>query len=886
MNIRRTIHAAVAVALAAGGLAGAPVAPPATPAAAESSTVASADVPRPAGYELAWTDEFDGTEPGGTGLDTHAWYYREGEKAICSNSPDNVSVAGGKLRIALKRQDRNGKQYTCGGVISKQWFGYGYYETRAELWGDRGFHSAFWTTGLSDSMPDTPGYKGPNNRVNEIDGFEIDSHAPTRIAHHSHWFVPRHIGNQGGLYVGPDSSDGYHTYGFEWLPTEIRYYVDGMLARVQPYAGPHGLQSIWLTTLGYTAPVDEGNLPGETTWDYFRYYAPTDGGNDAAPGSAVVDNGDAGYAESGEWKDAVTDSHEEAFGFQDRQTRRSDSPDAAATWTPELEDAGEYEVLAWNPSFLATGHTAARYTVAHAGGSSDVVVNQSTAGQQWVSLGSYRMKPGAGHGLRLTGDTSGKGTLRADSAMFTPAIVVDNGGALDAIGVTGSGYSETGTWSTSSAVAGWRDTDTRYASSSTSAARWTPELPESGTYAVYAWTPVHESNTNIARYKVVHNGGPAVVEVDHVDRWTKLGTFAFEAGAGGYVELGKDTGVTGNLRADAVKFVPVPAADDDAPAVPSDVRGDVYTVPDTGDAVLTWHWRTVHEPDLVGYHVYLDGQRVSWKPVQRPSFRMRQMLAGQTYKISVTSVDSSGNESAPSRRVPIRIPADTRPPAAPDTLIGEAANGMAILYWEQNSEVDLLGYRIYADGELVTTGDPVGHPADPDFTRLGFPVHGLANNVEHSLEVRAVDLSGNESRPAAVAVTPLPMNIVGIGDEGYTEQGAWTPSSVRGWLSSPTRTTNVTSATAQWHPELAVAGTYDVYAWVPNHANSTTAARYTVTHAGGTGITDIDQTTGGNQWILLGRHEFDVGTAGHVTVSNAAGRGYLRTSAVKFIPVS
>jgi len=204
---------------------------PARPAIAEPAA------PLP-GYHLAWADEFDGTRPDGTGLATDDWYYRESEKAICSNSPDNVSVSDGALQIALKREDRNGMPYTCGGVISKQWFGYGYYETRAKLWGDQGFHSALWTTGLSDAMPDTPGYKGPNNRINEIDGFEIDSHAPTKIAHHSHWFTPRHIGNQGGLYEGPDSSDGFHTYGFEWRPNEIRYYVDGTLARVRHHQRP------------------------------------------------------------------------------------------------------------------------------------------------------------------------------------------------------------------------------------------------------------------------------------------------------------------------------------------------------------------------------------------------------------------------------------------------------------------------------------------------------------------------------------------------------------------------------------------------------------------------------------------------------------------------
>ncbi|GAB3745189.1 golvesin C-terminal-like domain-containing protein [Microlunatus parietis] len=831
---------------------------PATSAKAEPGSVPA---PLP-GYTLAWADEFDGTA-----LKTDDWYYRESEKAICSNSPDNVSVSGGSLKIALKREDRNGMPYTCGGVISKRWFGYGYYETRAELWGEQGFHSALWTTGLSDAMPDTPDYKGPNNRVNEIDGFEIDSHAPTRIQHHSHWFTPAHVGNQGGIYEGPDSSDGYHTYGFEWLPHEIRFYVDGVLARSQAYAGPHGLQSIWLTTLGYTAPVDESDLPGVTSWDYFRYFAPTDDGDRSTPDSVIVDNGGPGYAETGGWTGTG-----EAFGFQDRETRRATAPGATAAWTPKLRAAGSYEVSVWNPSFLKTGHTAARYTIEHAGGRTEVVLNQVTAGQRWVSLGAYTFTPGAGHGVTVAGDPAGQGTLRADAVRFTPTVVVDDGGP---------GYTETGSWAGSATLKGWHGTGTRYASASSSTARWTPELPAAGRYAVYAWTPRHAENATGARFTVNHAGGRAVVASDGVaDRWTSLGTYAFAAGTAGWVELGKDTGVTGLLRADAVKFVPVP---DGTVRPPTRVRGTVASTPATGDAAVTWTWRESAGPKPAGYHVYLDGQRVTWQPVRREEFRMDGFRPGQRHRLTVTAVDAAGRESAPATAAMVRTPADTTAPAAPIGLTGEAANEAAVLYWTQNTEVDLLGYHIYADGRRVTD-KPVGHPADPDFTRLGFKIDKLANDVDHLLEVRAVDLSGHESAAATISVRPLPMTIIGVTDEGYTEQGTWTASSIAGWLRSKTRTSNVATATAEWRPTLA-AGTYEVYAWVPRVAgNSTTAARFTVTHADGTTALEFDQTAGSGGWERLGRFDFAAGSDGFVSVANAAGRSYLRTNTVKFVP--
>ncbi len=642
-----------------------------------------------------------------------------------------------------------------------------------------------------------------------------------------------------------------------------------MLARVQPFAGPHGLQSIWLTTLGYTAPVDESALPGVTGWEYFRYFAPTDDGTGSTPDSMIIDNGDPGYAETGGWEETG-----EAFGFQDRKTRRATEPGATARWKAAVTKPGSYEVSVWNPSFLSTGRTAARYTVRHAGGTSEVVINQVTAGQRWVSLGVYELTPGTDQGVSVAGDPAGTGTLRADAARFTPAVVVDDGD---------TGYSETGSWAGSAELTGWRGTGTRYASASSATARWTPDLPTAGRYAVYAWTPGHAQNAAGARFTVRHAAGSAVVKSDSVaDRWTRLGTYDFAAGKTGSVELGKDTGAQGLLRADAVRFVPISTAE---VGPPTRVHGTVTATPATGDATVTWTWRESPGPKPAGYHVYLDGQRVTWQPVRRTTFTMHEFRPGQRHQLTVTAVDSLGRESAPAGPAPVRTPADTRAPVAPTGLEGEAANGSAILYWAQNTEVDLLGYHVYADGRRVTD-EPVGHPANPEFTRLGFEVEGLTNGVEHELELRAVDLSGHESAGTTVTVEPLPMSIIGVTDAGYSEQGTWTASSVPGWLSSKTRTSNVPSATAQWRPTLEQAGAYEVYAWVPRVAgNSTPAARFTVTHAGGTTAIDLDQTAGTGGWVRLGRFDFTAGAEGKVTASNAAGRSYLRTNTVKFIPV-
>ncbi len=693
----------------------------------------------PPGYSLAWADEFDGVNADGTGLDESEWFYREGEKAECSNQPGNVSVGDGLLHIAIKAEQANGENYTCGGVISNRWFGYGYYETRAKLWGDQGFHSAFWTTGLSAYIPDVPDYRGPHNRINEIDGFEVDSHAPDKLAYHSHWFVPEHVGNQGSLVTQADSSAEYHNYGFEWTPTEVRFYTDGVLMKTLPKAGPHGIQNIWLTTLGYTAPVDETNLPGETTWDYFRYFAPVESGADVSAAQVVVDNGDPGYAESGVWADELTDDRRVAFGFQDKEVRRTDAAGASASWTPNLVAGGSYEVYVWNSNILKTGHSAARYTVSHDGGATDVVLDQRASGQQWVSLGVHDFTPGRTQGVSVVGDAAGAGVLRADAVKFVPAIVIDDGGA---------GYTEAGAWAGSSAITGWRGTGTRYASASSATARWTPDLPDAGRYDVYAWVPPRDATSSAASYTIVSNDGTVDFDVDGTTptgRWVRLGDFDFAAGTAGYVELGKEYGVTGLMRADAVKFIAV-EPEDGAPSVPGDLEVEVERTPPIGDAWFTAEWEPVDDADVVGYHVYLDGQRLTWQPVQRTTFDFHELLGGETYEIRVTAVDRLGNESAPSAPRDAVVPRDKRAPAPPSGLVAEAANGRAVLYWDQNTELDLGGYNVYADGELITP-EPFGNTNDAHNRDLGFEVPDLANGVAHTIEVTTLDFVGNESKP-------------------------------------------------------------------------------------------------------------------------------------------
>ena len=92
---------------------------------------------RATGYKLAWSDEFDGAA-----LNKAEWNIRTGVRFASANMPGNVSVADGLLRLAVRKENAGGAEYTSGGVISKREFKYGYYESRYRVPRGTGWHTS------------------------------------------------------------------------------------------------------------------------------------------------------------------------------------------------------------------------------------------------------------------------------------------------------------------------------------------------------------------------------------------------------------------------------------------------------------------------------------------------------------------------------------------------------------------------------------------------------------------------------------------------------------------------------------------------------------------------------------------------------------------------
>jgi beta-glucanase (GH16 family) len=230
-------------------------------------------------YELLFADEFDGDT-----LDTVAWTCRTGPRLDGLNLPRNVSVSGGALRIAVRMDTIDGKPTpTGGGVISRAPFGYGYYESRSKpFMAGTGVHSSFWQAG-----------GGLNNRIFEIDSYEIDSgsslacnnlyvHVCSKDAAEVPWPLRAHV-------TWKPAADGWFVDGYEYTPDGVIFYDNGReVARVE-WPDLTAQQVVWLTGLNGCGKVDPARQPGESVFDYFRYYAQD------YPGITLLPNGSFEY---------------------------------------------------------------------------------------------------------------------------------------------------------------------------------------------------------------------------------------------------------------------------------------------------------------------------------------------------------------------------------------------------------------------------------------------------------------------------------------------------------------------------------------------------------------------------------------------------------------
>lgn len=227
----------------------------------------------PTGYELSWSDEFDGTS-----LDTSKWGYAYGcfdtrlkTQTHYTDSPENVSVSSGYLHLTARHSptrekwnketrkmetiDRtctrteNGQKvaypapFTSGmvqtrddkGNVKYAAQGDFYAEARIQLPAGPSSWASFWFTG-------TTGGPWPGN--GEIDAVEAKGYDPNYLQANTH--TPRASDpskseqHQGQLGGDGTSQTQFHVYGVEKTGEKITFYLDGIPRHTVNYSDIDG----------------------------------------------------------------------------------------------------------------------------------------------------------------------------------------------------------------------------------------------------------------------------------------------------------------------------------------------------------------------------------------------------------------------------------------------------------------------------------------------------------------------------------------------------------------------------------------------------------------------------------------------------------------------
>ncbi|MDZ4153041.1 RHS repeat-associated core domain-containing protein [Methylicorpusculum sp.] len=106
------------------------------------------------------------------------------------------------------------------------------------------------------------------------------------------------------------------------------------------------------------------------------------------------------------------------------------------------------------------------------------------------------------------------------------------------------------------------------------------------------------------------------------------------------------------------------------------------------------------------------------------------------------------------------------------------------------------------------------------------------------------------------------------------------------WLPAgtpPTGTPNEPTQAANWTVTVPADSDYDAYATWTAHSNRASDAKYTIVHADGETVQEVNQQQHGGQWNKLGRYRFKAGESYQIKLSDQA-NGYVIADAVSLVP--
>ena len=558
-------------------------------------------------------------------------------------------------------------------------------------------------------------------------------------------------------------------------------------------------------------------------------------GGTGTPTEQTIDNDDTEASSTGDWS---VDTVGTGYEGSDYESFFGGTGTNNFTWTPTISSSNQYQVYAkWPDGLVDTG--LANYSVTHAGGTSEVTLDQTRNGGDWQLLGAYPMDPSSGHSVALND---------AASAIDSQSeIIIDN---------TDSNVEAVGSWfSTTQSNTYGNINTTKFRGSDyfrhnsggvgDDYFRWKldPVLKLDGKYKVYVRWARYGSHATNAEYTVNHDGGSSSFAVNQQHdggNWNLLGAFDFTAGEEQYIELA-DIGDTTFVAADSVRLVRDLDWQD----------GDEITI-DNDAATLTgtgWITKSSYGEEAMGGNYYINLQHyavppasISWQPTFSRSGRYTVYARWPRYSTASYNAYFTVHHAGGSTKV-------------------------------------LVNQRQYSPGRWIPLGSynmnvSSNHRVELEETKLEYGSNYVIGD--------AVKFVREDNPTLEQTVPPI---VVDNADTNTSSTGSWNtynPSNAVYWWANYLRETSLTNppVTFTWTPVIPKSGEYRVYArWRPHSSNST-AVNYTVHHSGGSSTVSVDQQTEGG-WVLLGSYSLAPSSNHRIVLDDIGANGYVVADAVK-----
>jgi beta-glucanase (GH16 family) len=220
------------------------------------------NVPENLRFRLEWEDHFDAIDSSRWKKATHTW-----NSNLVQFVQENVTFQNGTMRLHLKNQKSEKKDYTGAEYRTNEKYLYGRFVVRAKFPTGSGIVSSFFT--FRDP---------PDPEWQEID-VEVLGKDTSSVQFTHHWGIPPQSTYNAETFKLDFTTDSdFHEYAFEWIPGRITWFVDGEAMYTAtdvnvPHLAQEIMMNIWINNNpDWAGDLDVSALPTYAEYDYVKYY--------------------------------------------------------------------------------------------------------------------------------------------------------------------------------------------------------------------------------------------------------------------------------------------------------------------------------------------------------------------------------------------------------------------------------------------------------------------------------------------------------------------------------------------------------------------------------------------------------------------------------------